>query len=435
MKDIVSTFLYSVRFARYNTRCIYFKYNLIFFNSFHTVLQPVNGYKIADKIILANKELFESDPSSSAILETCPSTTSTVIVNDTIDDKIPHSSRENSISEGQRRVHFRPDLEDFEPEFITDDDDDDNDDDDEEDAGNDSVSDDDVINTQVEAIVEAEIHKEDIKEVNAMMKSNENIADTTMSVSEPDFEEIEEICEVIEDFSLADVPTTTITTTTISKKVKQFPDNDDTSRSGIDHECTNNESKQNNNKSPVNSTSSSTRITNAQYENSRQSSVSSDESENSQLSTVIPNDFHHYHHHHPDATSPCISRNSSAAAANRDSKVLKIQLNFKPCCEYKYLENDRLPRYCGYLSQYGLSKEQLELREARRERHHRRKYQHMERKTEEELLKTQVNEEAFARWLEIKMRNTRSGNKNMYDYNGGTTIKQSKKKKKQNKNN
>lgn len=98
-------------------------------------------------------------------------------------------------------------------------------------------------------------------------------------------------------------------------------------------------------------------------------------------------------------------------------ELLRIQLNFKCCCEHKYLENSRLPRYKGYFSQYGLSKEELEARAARKELTKKLKYENWLRKNEEKQLKSQINEHAYAQWLQEKLQKVRNKEKNMYDFN------------------
>lgn len=109
------------------------------------------------------------------------------------------------------------------------------------------------------------------------------------------------------------------------------------------------------------------------------------------------------------------TRPSGTIESARDEDLLKIQLNFKCCCEHKYLENERLPRYKGYFSQYGLSKEELEERAARKEEMKKMKYENWMRKKEEKQMKSQVNENAYAQWLKDKLRNVRNKEKNMYN--------------------
>lgn len=344
----------------------------------------MNGYKIADKIIIANKELFESEPDG-LISATVP--TDTAVGPNQLGS--PSTSVENS-SDSQRRVTFRPDLEDFEPEFITDVEDDDVD----EDA---SLSDD------------ADVT--DIQSVETTDEFTTQIVPQTpttveMSVSDLAKTEIEEICEEIEDFSLAD-----------SASCIQLPI-DVESQNSNDKTDTDDDKEQpvepNSSTLPIDGPVTET-ICEAPVRRQRAPSFQRSDSERSG-SSQRPHRHHHEHNR----------RASASGTSTAEGDFLKIQLNFKPCCEYKTVENNRLPRYSGYFSQYGLSKEQLELRDLLRERSHRRKYQRIERKSEEEMLKSQVNEEAFARWLQVKMKSAQSSTRNMYDYHA----KQSKKSKK-----
>lgn len=68
------------------------------------------------------------------------------------------------------------------------------------------------------------------------------------------------------------------------------------------------------------------------------------------------------------------------------------------------------------------------MRERRRERLKERKSDKTAKQLEEEAMKSEVNEEAFARWLQNKMRNSRSMTKNMYDYRPTKQTKKGKKK-------
>lgn len=109
-----------------------------------------------------------------------------------------------------------------------------------------------------------------------------------------------------------------------------------------------------------------------------------------------------------------IHRKSDTETTNQDD-VLKIHLNVRACCENKYLDNNRLPRYNGYISQYGLSKDQLEQREANRQ-----KYAEKRARKEREIMRAkqeiaELNEQAFRQWLIRKNHVTRPKCKNMYD--------------------
>lgn len=100
---------------------------------------------------------------------------------------------------------------------------------------------------------------------------------------------------------------------------------------------------------------------------------------------------------------------------NDDDNILKIHLNVKSCCEHKYLENNRLPRYNGMFSQYGLSKDQLEMREMNRKTflENRMRRQREIMKAKQEI--ADLNELAFRQWLIRKNHEAKPKYKNFYD--------------------
>lgn len=106
----------------------------------------------------------------------------------------------------------------------------------------------------------------------------------------------------------------------------------------------------------------------------------------------------------------------SASASNRSNDLFKIHLNVRTCCENKYLDNNRLPRYNGYNSQYGLSKDQMEQRKLNHQ-----KWIEQRTRRNREILKAKeeiayLNEQAFRQWLIRKNHLSRSKYKNMYDF-------------------
>lgn len=420
------------------------------------VLRPVNEYKIAEKIESANKELFD-DKSNAAVWDVNPETLvaeSDINLTEAPASEIHYSSghicsalitggQSLSVdSERLRRVTFRLDLEEFEPEFITDN----------EDNASDSQADGDSVsesededgaqrnnNVQPSSAVDncglSENNNSQAKNMNESDRLGEAMKMTTScepvsdggandcnaSVSSVNdeccAEELEEICEVIEDFGLAEDPAG-------SRRLavkENFDHNDDakssssSSVSGSEHSTIS--------KPPSSSMNKRFSITSPNHTQSKSKNASS-----VSLSQPLNKPCKHPHRRYPtssSALSPPASKHSgsqtSSAGSNRTdhhtSDILKIQLNIKPCCEHKHLESQRLPRYCGYLSQYGLSKEQLERREARRERYRNRRSQRIERKEREESLKSRINEEAFESWLRRKMRTSHGGGgtRNMYD--------------------
>lgn len=121
--------------------------------------------------------------------------------------------------------------------------------------------------------------------------------------------------------------------------------------------------------------------------------------------------------------SRCKNRIASASASTSTSQrnvdpsndLFKIHLNVRTCCESKYLDNNRLPRYNGYNSQYGLSKDQMEQRKLNHQ-----KFMEQRTRRNREILRAKeeiayLNEQAFRQWLIRKNHSARSKYKNMYD--------------------
>lgn len=431
-----------------------------------TVLRPVNEYKIADKIIEANRELFGVDYDPTAVQVARPAASE--------EGGRPAMCQFASIDlgpaqDGIRRVSFRRLLEDFEPEFITDNEEDDDD----EPTQDYSVSEsepesEEVPVTETDPSTAATVARD---KINMMLDSpnrrrpnpappctvgniNNNdgdekivVVDSKLTIviapnspvsGEPESDpEIDEICEVIEEFGLANphillsptVSTVALTTgdqADDSDNTLKTDDSNDEQLSKSSNSTQSEDSQQEHEMrkssgTAVGGCSSSNnhvaraRTTSAQSDTQQRPKSSSrkhhqPQRSNSQQSSSTPLNTRSSYHHH--------------SQSHRDvdhNKIMKIQLNFKPCCELKNADAaQRLPSYCGYVSQYGLSKEQLEQREARRERHHMRRERRVENRAVEESNKSRVNEEAFARWLAVKMRTTRTsngnGSRNMYDF-------------------
>lgn len=102
--------------------------------------------------------------------------------------------------------------------------------------------------------------------------------------------------------------------------------------------------------------------------------------------------------------------------ANKSKPIFSIHLNIKSCCKHKLWENCRLPRYNGYISQYGMSKDQLEGRELNRQRSrvNRMRQQRQILHAKQEI--TALNEQAFRQWLIRKDRTAKPKYRNMYDF-------------------
>ncbi|XP_058835337.1 glutamic acid-rich protein [Topomyia yanbarensis] len=90
----------------------------------------------------------------------------------------------------------------------------------------------------------------------------------------------------------------------------------------------------------------------------------------------------------------------------------------RKCCRFKKKIDDKLPYYNGFHSEYGLSKEELDAKNKRVEAKKKRFYERYQKKVEQQQIKAQTNEEAFAAWLNKKLRNSINKYQNMYDYKG-----------------
>ncbi|XP_055690477.1 MAP7 domain-containing protein 1 [Lutzomyia longipalpis] len=99
-------------------------------------------------------------------------------------------------------------------------------------------------------------------------------------------------------------------------------------------------------------------------------------------------------------------------------QVSPTRRKYRECCDRRDRSEDRLPRYNGLRSVYGLSREQLETRQMRLEREKRRQVERLNSTLDEQFRRNEANEEAFSQWLRKKMHQTHSSTKhrNMFDY-------------------
>ncbi|KAI8126372.1 hypothetical protein FF38_05601 [Lucilia cuprina] len=95
-------------------------------------------------------------------------------------------------------------------------------------------------------------------------------------------------------------------------------------------------------------------------------------------------------------------------------EVTDLKLHYKTCCEFKNAQQ-KLPNYTGYLSEYGLSKEQLIERDRKLQQKQQGKEVHSLRSTEADMRKMHDNERAFTTWLKNKMRFPINKTRNMFD--------------------
>ncbi|XP_030244344.1 uncharacterized protein LOC108650344 [Drosophila navojoa] len=103
-------------------------------------------------------------------------------------------------------------------------------------------------------------------------------------------------------------------------------------------------------------------------------------------------------------------------ATSTVANVPDIKMNYKICCEHRHaLQKEKLPRYTGYMSEYGLSERQLQQREQQLRRKQRFAMEQTLNRNEHELKKMQDNERAFTTWLKNKMRYPINKTRNMFD--------------------
>lgn len=236
------------------------------------VLQPVNGYNIADRIKSANKELFEGD-----------------------------SVQSGDLAETQRKVSFRsePDYEpDSEPDDATSCDEEDIE------AIN-QVLDrrDDIVAFEEQEVIR--INKEELERYPSdQMSNDENVVGDVVAD-----DEVDEICEEIRSVDLLTVS-----------------DESETMKNGHEEELLVCEAKS------IESNDGTTDIRPKVSKDlkNRKSKGQQPKPSSAKQRQTEPNQ-HHQHNHRPNSSVHSTSKQSS------ESQFLKIQLNFKPCCEYKYL--------------------------------------------------------------------------------------------------
>lgn len=343
----------------------------------------MNGYKISEKIISANKELFENEEASLA---------TTYHLNGKL---------------LQRHVTFRTELEDFEPDLLLTDDYEHEDDEPYEES--DIGPDDDL---PLDSSIVVEIPSSIVDDYCDKMNEIQAAADEPSpkaSLPPVCLKEIDEICEEIEEVILDKLPTAS----DMDKTATHQSIDDDRFSSLTDDSLDTNS---------VIAWQSAVKPECLEKDTVPENVVCKEEDQRPKTknassivcqSTILK--------------ANGVRPNSSAVELTAAVTDLpRIPLNFKPCCEYKSVESEKLPRYGGYLSQYGLSKAQLERRDAQHERMRHRRCVTSAKRTAEESMKSQINEQAFARWLRNKMRTAHSLTRNMYDYvatNGGTAAK------------
>lgn len=108
-------------------------------------------------------------------------------------------------------------------------------------------------------------------------------------------------------------------------------------------------------------------------------------------------------------------KNSAHRNKCRSPEITNLKLNYKTCCEYRNSDCAKLPKYTGYMSEYGLSRDQMDKREQSLQTKHKIIVDKSLKATEAEVQKMQDNERAFTTWLKNKMRFPINRTKNMFD--------------------
>jgi hypothetical protein len=72
----------------------------------------------------------------------------------------------------------------------------------------------------------------------------------------------------------------------------------------------------------------------------------------------------------------------------------------KTCCEYKKRDGykEKLPKYNGFVSKYGLSKEEIDRRNFVNSKMYQKRQLQVELQKERSIARKQINEEAFSKW-------------------------------------
>lgn len=275
-----------------------------------------------------------------------------------------------------------------------------------------------VLNRKVtfrEVLEDYEPHEEDGPDISATMESIPQESDetepsplhegtSTNSVSEDCLKdnmsdtsdhEIEEICEEVDSLEVQD-PNSDCERSECAE-IKQLPENN------TEGSCLPTPSSQENLSTVVSFSSEDSSSSHAQLEHQ-------DERQQSATKGSSPEGVPQAH-----PQSPSENRSKHKLRPQYGGDILKLRLSYKTCCEYKNAI-DNLPRYSGYFSQYGLSKEQWERREKRYERNRKKFLEKSLRTAEVDSKKNEDNERAFSSWLRNKMRFPLNKTKNMFDF-------------------
>ncbi|XP_053686639.1 protein SDA1 homolog [Sabethes cyaneus] len=333
-------------------------------------LRPANEYNIKEKIKLANQESFA--------IPTPPSPKFAI---------------------GERRVTFREQLVDYEPDEYSDVE--------EEDAPGETNS-----------------NAHDVEQ-----KSPLDINDCTQSKNATgEMDEVDE--EIIEELSINEPPEDdvesgiqTVTADDDGQEEEEHGDYDEleeeVTESSFDTEIHNPETASEDSSSPT-KTHGSEEVSVSGQEEVNYSEESQNDDDNSEEREIMKERLMReslmYDQERDDSENaveePDADRESPVQEHFR-KRSMKCQ---RKCCRFKKTTDEKLPYYNGFHSEYGLSKEELDAKNKRLEAKKKRFYERHQRKVEEKQIKAQTNEEAFSAWLNKKLKNSINKYQNMYDY-------------------
>jgi hypothetical protein len=110
-----------------------------------------------------------------------------------------------------------------------------------------------------------------------------------------------------------------------------------------------------------------------------------------------------------------IQRSTPKPSKLKPLKQTKDILCHRLYCKKKFDETQHLPKYNGFYSEYGLSKEQLDRRQKVFEEKIHKRFNRRMKKIEENKTRVNMNESAFKTWLGRKIKNPFNRSKNMFN--------------------
>ncbi|XP_065074092.1 probable serine/threonine-protein kinase kinX [Ochlerotatus camptorhynchus] len=345
-------------------------------------LRPANEYNIKEKIKLANQESFA--------IPTPPSP---------------------KYSSGERRVTFRAQLVDYEPDEYSD----------AEEEGRYAATNG-VAHEGSESSPELNDRSQSKNPAGDMDEVDEDIIEE-LSINEPPEEDIESHVETVQDDEDQEE----------EEDEEQEPEDDEeldeeVTESSLDTEIHNPETASEDSSSPSKARASEEGSGSGDGQEVNYSEDSQNDDENSEERAILKEQlmreslsYDNEGEENEDETQDQYEdddnddEDDSPVQAHLGKRSAKCQ---RKCCRFKKTVNEKLPYYNGFHSEYGLSKAELDAKQKRVEAKKKRFQERYQRKVEEQQIKAQTNEEAFATWLNKKLKSSINKYQNMYDFKG-----------------